>query len=132
LRSAWAEADGYNHVNRFLDMHDIGDAIVRAGLFEPVLDVDRLQVTYGDALTLMRDLKAIGARNAMAGRPCGLAGRARLQRVLGAYESCRKEGRLPATYEIVYGAAWGAAGRPAASPHGGEVRISPSHIRRRK
>ena len=47
LRSAWAEADTYNHVNRFLDMHDVGDALVRAGLLEPVLDVDRLQLTYG-------------------------------------------------------------------------------------
>ena len=44
LRAAWAKADGYNHVNHFLDMHDVGDALVRAGLSEPVLDVDRLQL----------------------------------------------------------------------------------------
>jgi len=132
LRAAWAEADTYNHVNRFLDMHDVGDALVRAGLVEPVLDVDRLQVTYADALTLMRDLKSIGARNTTAGRPRSLAGRARLQRVIAAYESFRRDDRLPATYEIVYGAAWGTAGRPASSAHAGEVRISPSQIRRRK
>jgi malonyl-CoA O-methyltransferase len=132
LRSAWSEADTHNHVNRFLDMHDVGAALVRAGLQEPVLDVDRTQLTYSDGMTLMRDLKSIGARNATAGRPRALAGRSRLQRVLDAYESFRKDGKLPATYEIVYGAAWGTAGRPAASAHAGEVRISPSEIRRRK
>lgn len=132
LRSAWAEADAHNHVNRFLDMHDVGDALVRAGLQEPVLDVDRTQLTYGDGMALMHDLKCIGARNATAGRPRSLVGRGRLQRVLNAYEAFRRDGRLPATYEIVYGAAWGTAGRPAAAAHGGEVRISPAAIRRRK
>lgn len=132
LRSAWAEADTYNHVNRFLDMHDVGDALVRAGLLEPVLDVDRLQLTYSDVLSLMRDLKSIGARNETAGRPRTLLGRSHLQRVFSAYEVFRKDGRLPATYEIIYGAAWGSAGRPAASAHASEVRISPSAIRRRK
>jgi malonyl-CoA O-methyltransferase len=132
LRSAWAEVDSYNHVNRFLDMHDIGDALVRAGLQEPVLDVDRTQLTYSDGKSLMRDLKALGARNATAGRPRSLLGRTRLQRVLAAYDTFRKDGRLPATYEVVYGAAWGSAGRPAISAHAGEVRISPSQIQRRK
>ncbi|HEV2268217.1 MAG TPA: malonyl-ACP O-methyltransferase BioC [Steroidobacteraceae bacterium] len=132
LRFAWAEADTHNHVNRFFDMHDVGDALVRAGLQEPVLDVDRTELTYSDGMAVMRDLKSIGARNATAGRPRSLVGRDRLQRVLTAYESFRKDGRLPATYEIVYGAAWGSAGRPAASVNAGEVRISPADIRRRK
>jgi malonyl-CoA O-methyltransferase len=132
LRSAWSQADTYNHVNRFLDMHDVGDALVRTGLAEPVLDVDRLQLTYSDALTLMRDLKSIGARNSTAGRPRSLTSRARLQRVLTAYESFRQNGQLPATYEIVYGAAWGTAGRPASPAHAGEVRIPLSEVRRRK
>jgi malonyl-CoA O-methyltransferase len=135
LRAAWAEADGelqeYNHVNHFIDMHDVGDALVRAGLSEPVLDVDRMQLTYPDTLALMRDLKAIGAHNVTAGRPRGLVGRARLQRVQHAYEAFRKNGQLPATYEVVYGAAWGAAGRPASAMVGGEARISPGAIRRR-
>jgi malonyl-CoA O-methyltransferase len=135
LRSAWEDADGamneYNHVNHFLDMHDIGDALVRAGLSEPVLDVDRMQLTYPNALALMRDLKAIGAHNVTAGRPRGLLGRARLQRMQDAYEAFRKDGKLPATYEVVYGAAWGAAGRPASAMVSGEARIAPGSIRRR-
>ena len=92
-------------------MHDVGDALVRAGLTEPVLDVERLVLNYADALALMRDLKAIGAHNATAGRPRSLAGRARLTRVQDAYEAFRREGQLPATYEVIYGASWGAAGR---------------------
>ena len=130
LRSAWARADGYNHVNRFIDMHDVGDALVRAGLREPVLDVDRLTVEYADVLSLMRDLKAIGAHNVTAGRSRALMGRARLERVQEAYEVFRRDGRLPATYEIIYGAGWGAAGRSASAPVGGEARIAPGSIRR--
>jgi malonyl-CoA O-methyltransferase len=128
LRRAWAEADSYSHVNRFLDVREIGDALMRAGLREPVLDVDRTRLTYGDGLSLMRDLKSLGARNATAGRPRSLLGRARLQRVLSAYESFREDGQLPATYEIIYGAAWTSGTRPPAP----EVRIPPSSIRRRK
>lgn len=132
LRSAWAQADGYSHVNRFLDAHDVGDALMRSGLQEPVLDVDRTRLTYSDGLALMRDLKSLGAHNSTAGRPRSLIGRGRLQRVLSAYEAFRRDGRLPATYEIVYGAAWGSAGRPTTSVAGGEVRIPPSRIRKRE
>jgi malonyl-CoA O-methyltransferase len=130
LRDAWAEADGYNHVNQFVDMHDVGEALVRAGLAEPVLDVDRVKLTYTDTLGLMRDLKAIGAHNVTEGRSRGLMGRARLARMQAAYETHRRDGRLPATYEVIYGATWGAAGRAGAPAVGGEVRISPNAIRR--
>jgi malonyl-CoA O-methyltransferase len=131
LRAAWAAVDGYSHVNTFIDMHDIGDALVRAGFTEPVLDVERMTLTYPDVLALMRDLKVIGAHNVTAGRPRGLVGRGALRRLEAAYESARRSGVLPATYEIVYGAAWGSAGKRAASPVEGEVHIAPGSIRRR-
>lgn len=130
LRAAWSAADGYTHVNRFIDMHDIGDALVRAGFAEAVMDVERLCLTYADVRALMRDLKAIGAHNVTHGRARGLTGRARLAKVSQAYEAWRREGRLPATYEIVYGAAW----RPEARAGGvvdGEARIPLGAIRRR-
>jgi len=130
LRTAWAQADGFNHVNHFPEVHEAGDALVRAGLMEPVLDVDRIELEYPDALTLMRDLKAIGAHNVTAGRSRALTGRARLARMQSAYETYRRENRLPATYEIIYGASWGAAGRPAAAVHDGIARIAPGSIRR--
>src|SRR6201996_8032852 len=130
LRDSWSEVDEYNHVNQFVDMHDVGEALVRAGLVEPVLDVDRVQLTYADTLSLMKDLKAIGAHNVTEGRSRGLTGRARLARVQAAYEAYRRDGRLPATYEVIYGATWGSAGRAGATAMGGEVRISPNAIRR--
>ena len=114
LRAAWAAADDLNHVNHFIDVHDVGEALVRAGLSEPVLDVDRYEATYPDALALMRELKTIGAHNVTAGRPRTLRGRARLARMQHAYEAARRDGLLPATFEVIYGAAWGAPGRLAA------------------
>lgn len=131
LRAAWSQVDGYVHVNRFLDMHDIGEALMRSGLMEPVLDVDHHQLTYSDVMTLMRDLKAIGAHNVTAGRPRGLMGRARIQKLSAAYEAFRSDDRLPATYEVVYGAAWGATGKPAMPLIGGEAHIPIGAIRRR-
>jgi malonyl-CoA O-methyltransferase len=130
LRASWAQADGYNHVNHFPDMHVVGDALTRCGLMEPVLDVDRYELDYPDALTLMRDLKAIGAHNVTAGRPRSLLGRAHLERVQRAYEGFRRDAQLPATYEVIYGASWGARGRPAAVAVGGIAHIAPGSIRR--
>ncbi|HEY7378089.1 MAG TPA: malonyl-ACP O-methyltransferase BioC [Steroidobacteraceae bacterium] len=125
LRAAWAAADQRSHVSRFIDMHDLGDALVRARLAEPVLDVERFTLTYDTAVALMRDLKAIGAQNATAGRAAGLTGRATFATVTQAYERFRVDGRLPATYEVVLGQAWGAI------PRDGEVRIPLSQISRR-
>ena len=130
LRSAWAQADGYNHVNHFADVHAVGNALTHAGLQEPVLDVDRIELGYPDALTLMRDLKAIGAHNVTAGRPRALVGRARLARMQQAYEGFRRGQQLPATYEVIYGASWGAAGRPATAAAGGVAHIAPGSIGR--
>jgi len=112
LREAWRAADEATHVIPFTDMHDIGDGLVRAGLVEPVLDVCRYTLTYPDLGSLMRDLKAVGAQNATAGRPRGLTGRKRLHAVEQAYERHREDGVLPATYEAVFGQAWGAMPRP--------------------
>ncbi len=106
LRAAWGEVDGYAHVNTFLDMHDVGDALLRARFADPVMDVERLTLTYRDVRKLMRELKQIGAHNVTAGRPRGLTGRHRLQRLVEAYERFRHDGLLPATYEIVNGHAW--------------------------
>jgi len=114
LRAAWSSVDEYNHVNRFLDMHDVGDALIRAGFVEPVMDVEHMTLTYMDAPALMRDLKNIGAHNVTAGRRRGLMGRGRLAAFSAAYERFRHEGRLPATYEVVYGTAWAPKFMPTA------------------
>lgn len=106
LRQAFAGLDGYAHVNRFTDMHDIGDMLVYAGFVTPVMDMEIITLTYPDLLSLLRELKAIGAHNATLARGRGLMGRARWQTVTANYEKFRRDGRLPATFEVVYGHAW--------------------------
>jgi len=132
LRRAWSAADGLTHVNRFIDMHDLGDALVRCGFAEPVMDVERYTLTYAEVRDLMRDLKAIGAHNANAGRPRGLTGRGTLDRMVEAYEGFRREGRLPATYEVVFGHAWAPVGEPRGRQRPpDEVTVPVSRIGRR-
>ena len=101
-----SSADANTHVSRFIDMHDIGDALVRAGFNAPVLDVERYTLTYDDVKAVMKDLKSIGAHNATQGRQRGLAGKGFLQNLTQQYEQFRVGGKLPATFEVVFGHAW--------------------------
>jgi malonyl-CoA O-methyltransferase len=114
LRAAFAAVDGYQHVNTFVDMHDLGDGLVHAGFADPVMEMEVITLEYATMEKVARDLKAIGAHNSMPGRPRGLAGRARWRAVIEAYEKARRNGVLPATYEVVYGHAWKAAPRRTA------------------
>jgi len=107
LRASWAEVDERVHVNTFLDLHDVGDAMIRARLAEPVMDMEHITLTYRESITLMRDLKELGAHNVNPGRQQGLTGPRKLKAVMQAYERFRQnDGLLPATYEIIYGHAW--------------------------
>jgi len=106
LRAAFAAVDERPHVNLFLDMHDVGDLLVHAGLGDPVMEMETLTLTYGEIKALMRELKAIGAHNVMPGRRAGLMGADAWRRVVAAYETRRRGGTLPATFEVIYGHAW--------------------------
>jgi len=130
LRAAWAGADERPHVSQFVDLPQLGAGMQRAGLMEPVMDVERIVSYYPDAMTLMRELQSIGARNASAERHRALTGRRRLAQLVAGYESCREAAGLPATYEIIYGAAFGGGPRPAEAPPG-EHRV-PLPIPRRR
>ena len=92
-------AAGAARVHAFVDMHDVGDMLVAAGFAAPVIDMEMLEITYGDGGTLLQDLRRSGQTSARADRARGLAGRrfdARLRAQL-----------LPrATFEVVYGHAW--------------------------
>ncbi len=102
-----ATSNGQTHVSRFIDMHDIGDALTRNGFNAPVLDVERYTLTYDDVRSVMVDLKSIGANNATQGRGRGLAGKGFLTSLAEQYEQFRMaDGKLPATFEVVYGHAW--------------------------
>jgi malonyl-CoA O-methyltransferase len=116
LRLAWESVDHGVHVSQFPDMPQLGDALMHAGLIEPVMDVEQHRLLYPDVHALMRELKRIGARNAASQRSRGLTGRARLQRMIAAYELRRTAAGLPATFEVIFGAAFGAA-----AEHGGRA-----------
>lgn len=128
LRDAWAAVDTGEHVHPFPDMHDVGDAIVRAGLGDPVLDVDRLTVTWPDSRALFRDLTLAGARNSLRARRKTLTGKRRFAGMRARLERCSGDGSLPLELEIVFGHAWGSG--PALPA--GEYRLDVEHIGRRR
>jgi len=122
LRASWAEADQQPHVSRFLDMHDVGDAMLAAGLRDPVLDVHRYTLTYSEPRKLLEELQGLGATNADQTRDRGLTGKARYKRMLAAYETMRLDGRIPATWEVVTAHAWGPPpGQGRRGADGGEI-----------
>ncbi|MET0291321.1 MAG: malonyl-ACP O-methyltransferase BioC [Steroidobacteraceae bacterium] len=124
LRNAWAEADPEGvHVNRFIDVHDLGSALQRTGFAEPVLDVDRHRQSCADVFELLRGLQAIGAHNVNAGRARTLTGRQRFGTMVAAYERARAPTGLPATWEVVYGIAWAGHARESALRVQPETRI---------
>ena len=106
LRQAFSGVDRHNHLNRFADMHDIGDMLVHAGFAEPVMDMEYITLTYDDVRGVLYDLKRIGAHNATAGRGQGLMGKNAWSSLVENYERSRRDGKLPATYEVIYGHAW--------------------------
>ncbi len=121
LAAAWGGEAG--HVHRFLDMHDVGDALVRAGLRDPVLDVDRLEVTYRSADDLFRDLTATGSRNCLAKRPGTLTSRRRFDAMRARLDAESGNG-IRLDLELVFGHSWG--GRVLRDA--GDVRIDPDGI----
>ena len=111
LRYSWSKVDAANHVNMFVDMHDIGDALLQDGFAEPVMEAEVLTVTYDSVDGLMHDLKAIGANVTASASQAeraakGLGGKSMLQTVRQNYEKYRQGNLLPATYEVIYGHAW--------------------------
>ena len=107
LREAFARADEVPHVSPFADIAGVGDALVRAGFHQPVLDREVETTAYPDLPALMRELRAIGATNALAARRHTLTGRARFAAAERAYEPLRNcDGALPASWETITAMAW--------------------------
>lgn len=106
LRAASEGLDGHARVNRFVDMHDVGDALVQAGFANPVMEMERITLTYEDIRGLLADIKGIGGQTVLEGRRGGLMGKSAWAALKANYETFRQAGRLPATYEVVYGHAW--------------------------
>lgn len=112
LRAALPPSDA-EHLHRFIDMHDLGDALVGAGFSDPVMDMEMLTVTYTNLDDLFRDLRVSGSNNAAVTRPHSLVGKRHWASLRANYEKLRRDGRLPATVEVVYGHAWKAAPKVA-------------------
>lgn len=104
LRGAFS--DGYLHTQRFIDMHDLGDMLIESGFADPVMDMEMLTLTYDSFEALVGELRGAGATCAMRARRHGLSGRGQWGAARAAYETLRAEGRLPASFEVVYGHAW--------------------------
>lgn len=120
LRSAWAAVDGAPHVNQFFDMHILGDALLAAGFRDPVLETDRFTLSYSSPNALLKELKAIGASNALAHRKSGLGGRQALAAMQSAYPKT-PDGKILATYEVVYAQAY-------APPDGSPIRLGGAEL----
>lgn len=134
LRQAWQRIGAAPRVSGFADVQTIGDAMLRAGFAEPVLDTDWITTTYRRPRDLLDELKAIGATFAGAERTRGLTGRGTLDALLGAYNAFQLDsGLYPATWEVVYASAWGPEeGAPIRTYHGEEASVSIGSIGRRR
>lgn len=108
LRGALPDHAG-ERVHRFPDMHDLGDCLVQAGFSDPVMDMHTLTLTYSNLEQIFADLRQSGSSNASETRPRGLSGRQGWQHARQALEAQRVDGRLPVTFELVFGHAWKAA-----------------------
>ena len=106
LGAAFQGVDDYRHISRFADMHDVGDMLVAAGFADPVMEMEKITLTYPDVKAVLQDLRSIGAHNAAARRVPGMMGKGRWARFVQNYETLRRDGKLPATFEVIYGHAW--------------------------
>jgi len=127
IRRAWSQVDDNAHVNHFSDMHDLGDGLVNAGLADPVLDVDRLSVSYDNTEKLFADLTAMGGRNALRERNQSLVGKQRFRHMSDALQKSGTGGKITLDLELVFGHCWGAGPRMDAA----DYRIDATQIPRR-
>jgi len=131
VRELWRGVDPFTHVHRFIDMHDFGDALLRAGFAEPVMDTERLTVTYRDLSTLLDEIRGSGARNIAQGRPHGLTGRARGALVRSRSEELVRNGPLRISVEVIHGHAW-SVGERTSRRVGDEVLVPFERLRTRR
>lgn len=132
LRASFAAVDDQAHVHLFLDMHDIGDALMAAQFSDPVMQAEHICFTYSSASGLFRDLRGSGVTNALLSRRRGLTGKHRWQQMLGEYAKFSSaENGWPATVEVIYGLGW-AGELPGSYPdEHGEIVVPISQLRRK-
>lgn len=113
------EAEASKYVQRFTDLHDIGDMLVHAGFADPVMDMEVITLEYATTDALWRDLKAQGANNAMQTRSRGLMTPRKLRSIETALDAARRDGApIRISVEVIYGHAWKMAPKKTAEGHG--------------
>lgn len=128
LKRSWKTVDTYAHINEFMDMHDVGDVLLAEYFLDPVMDMEKLTVQYNSFVQLLNALKAQGVRNINPARNQGLTGKSRWLQFKAAMNQFKTpEGKLPLTYEVVYGHAW--KGEQQKSKRGIETYIPVDKIR---
>lgn len=132
LRHCWRTIDNRPHVHLFVDMHDLGDNLLQTPFIDPVMDVEYFTLLYSEALDLLKELKKLGVQNIAKDRQRGLTSKGTLKKLLQAYECFRNQtGKLPATWEIIYGHAWAAEKKLQRQNDLNEIKISVNSIIRR-
>ncbi len=106
LKASWTSVSDKTHVNDFVDIHDIGDALYNVQAENPVMDSEKIILNYPNIKQILLEIKAVGAHNQNSGRAKGLTGKSRLKAMYEAYEEFKTEQGYPVTYEVVYGHAW--------------------------
>lgn len=106
LRTAFATVDTDAHIPLFIDMHDLGDMLIDQGLSDPVVDTERLTITYETPQSLLKDVRTLGIYPGIDVRP-GLRGRIWLQQIYTALDAQRDvDGLIHLSVELIYAHAW--------------------------
>ena len=101
LRQAWAGIDSLPHVHDFIDMHHIGDVLLKSGYSKPIVDADWVGVEYQDIDMLLQDLRQEGFHNILSSRRKMLTGKNRVADFKRAFSSVG--GLAQITFELIYG-----------------------------
>jgi malonyl-CoA O-methyltransferase len=127
LREAYLEAgERQPPLSPFAAIQQVGDALMAAGFRNPVVQRDEFTLTYADVMTLLRELRAIGAGDARVHRPRGLGGRGRQRAMVAAYESRREDGKLPSTWEVLTAMAWAPEAGAPRKDAGADIAVFPA------
>jgi malonyl-CoA O-methyltransferase len=101
LKSAWATADNYNHVNQFYSEAQLEQFLQQAGFKNSQLKSTLYTPRYESVWTLMQELKKLGAHHVIVGRNKKVTTQTAMQKMISAYEKHRVNGQIPATFEVI-------------------------------
>jgi malonyl-CoA O-methyltransferase len=107
MRQSWHDIESSVHVNRFMDMHDVGDSMQQSGFEGIVMDNEHITMTYDSITDLHQDLRAQGETNINIGRRRFLTGKKRWNAYIDNYPKSNKtQNNISAQWEVVYGHGW--------------------------